>query len=203
MITINEKINYIREGKKIINDNPFYYTLNLLIKYYFVQQQDFYLMTFIEDVTSSENEFKVFMVFKEFALYTYQTQLLNLFNKSEDSIEDICFIIIAYIKKLYDEDRNIIQPYITTLSEHENEVISKFNLIKSLYNFKEDSTNKMEKLNQAILYIEKSRELEQESKKYSDMALNILKNLRDNFKKTIKNNTSNNLLQLENLSINK
>ena len=69
MITINEKLDYIKDGKKIVDDNPFYHTLNLLIKYYFVQQKDFYLMTFIEDVTSSENEFKVFMIFKEFAIY--------------------------------------------------------------------------------------------------------------------------------------
>ena len=195
MITKIEKIDYITVGKKIVNDNPFYHTLNLLIRYYFVQHQDFYLMTFIEDVTSSENEFKVFMIFKEFALYTYQTQMLHIFDKSEDNIEDICFAIIGYIKKIYDEDRNVIQPYITTLNEHENEVISKFNLIKSAYNFKEESVNKMENLNQAILYLEKARELEKESKKYSEMALDILKNLRNSFKKNVPN-----LIQLENKS---
>ena len=158
-------------------------------------------MTFIEDVTSSENEFKVFMIFKEFAIYTYQTELLHIIDKNEDSIEDICFIIIAYIKKLYDEDRNIIQPYITTLSEHENEVISKFNLIKSDYNFKEESNNKMEKLNQAILYLEKSRELEQESKRYSEMAIDILKNLRVSFKKNI-SITNTNVQKIKLLNIN-
>ena len=200
MITKIEKIDYITVGKKIVNDNPFYHTLNLLIRYYFVQHQDFYLMTFIEDVTSSENEFKVFMIFKEFALYTYQTQMLHIFDKSEDNIEDICFAIIGYIKKIYDEDRNVIQPYITTLNEHENEVISKFNLIKSAYNFKEESVNKMENLNQAILYLEKARELEKESKKYSEMALDILKNLRNSFKKNILLKNVPNLIQLENKS---
>ena len=59
----------------------------------------------------------------------------------------------------------------------------------------------MEKLNQAILYLEKSRELEQESKRYSEMAIDILKNLRVSFKKNI-SITNTNVTKIKLLNIN-
>ena len=58
----NSKIEMINQGKYIINENPFYFTLHLLIKYYFKKSQDFYLLNFLKDITNSEAEFKVFMI---------------------------------------------------------------------------------------------------------------------------------------------
>ena len=134
----NKYKKYLESGKNIVENNPFYYTLNCLIKYYFVQQHDLHLITFIKDVTNSENEFKVFMIFKEFAIYIYQTKLqdeLPRINTVKD-IDDTVYTIIGYTKSLYDEDRSVITPFINSLNEHEKDVIAKFNSIKSTYNFK-------------------------------------------------------------------
>ena len=65
-----EKVNYLKIGKNIIESNPFYNTLNLFLKYYFVnnREKDYYLNSFIKDIIKNEDEFKVFMVFKEYSL---------------------------------------------------------------------------------------------------------------------------------------
>ena len=178
------KTEYIKIGKNITECNPFFFTLNLLLKYYFVQQQDLYLMSFIKDVTKNENEFKIFIIYKEYALFSYQTILYELFNQT-DNVEDITFAIIGYVKLSYDNDRNVLKPFITTITEHENDVIKTFNFIRSEYNFKLDALSKFDKLNKAIEYLEKSKEMEQQAKMYSNMAMEILQDLRGNFKKTI------------------
>ena len=60
----NNISHLIKTGKEIVKENNFYSTLNLFLKYYFVNkdEKDFYLNNFIKDVTKNENEFKVFML---------------------------------------------------------------------------------------------------------------------------------------------
>ena len=78
----NNISHLIKTGKEIVKENNFYSTLNLFLKYYFVNkdEKDFYLNNFIKDVTKNENEFKVFMVYKEYALNVYYSKLRPLFS---------------------------------------------------------------------------------------------------------------------------
>ena len=181
----------INEGKKIIENNPFYFTLHLLIKYYFVKQQDFYLLDFLKDITKSENEFKVFMVYIEFSIYLYNSQIIDIYCNCDN--EDMVYIIIAYVKKTYDSDKNVLKPFINSITENNEEIIEKFNRVKLAYTFKKDALEKFDVLNEALICLEKAKELENESKKYSNRAIEILQGLKGKFIETISNEESTKL----------
>jgi hypothetical protein len=185
----DKKDEIINKGKRIVSENQFYDTLNLLLKYYFIQEQDLYSLNFIKEVTKTENEFKVFMVFKEYGLYLYHNFLKDILRN--EIIENIVYGIIGCIKETYDNDRNVIKPFITTLEEHADEVMHKFNFITSTYTYKMDTFSKFENLNKAIEYLEKSRELERHAKDYSNKAMEILQNLRGSLKKNLENSNDN------------
>jgi len=184
-------IDLVNTGKNIIKDNPFYFTLHLLIKYYFVKSQDFYLLNFLKDITNSENEFKVFMVYIEFSIYLYNSQIKDIYNKCDN--EDIVYIIIAYVKNTYDSDKNILKPFINSVAENNDEIIEKFNKVKSAYTFKKETLEKFDILNEALSCLEKAKELENESKKYSNRAIEILQGLKGKFIETIFNEESTKL----------
>ena len=183
--------NLINEGKQIIKDNPFYFTLHLLIKYYFVKQQDFYLLNFLRDITKSENEFKVFMIYIDFSIYLYNSQIKDIYNNYDS--EDMVYIIIAHVKNTYDADKNVLKPFINTVAENNEEIIEKFNKVKAAYTFKKDTLEKFDILNEALICLEKAKELENESKKYSNRAIGILQGLKGKFIETIFNEESTKL----------
>lgn len=191
MLASFSKTEHAKFGKEIILSNPFYYTLHILLKYSFVKQDDFYIINFIKEITKSETEFKVFMVYKEYALYKYHTHLRELFTP-DDNIDDIVYTIIYNMKIEYDNDRSVIKPFIITINENENEIIDKFNFIKNHYELKTSIICKFEQLNIAIEYLEKSKELEkkakeieEQSKKYSSLAIDILHVIKNHFENTI------------------
>ena len=102
MLASFSKTEHSKKGKDIILSNPFYYTLYILLKYSFVKHDDFHVINFVEEITKSENEFKVFMVFKEYALYKYHTNLKEylkiVFNKSKEN-NFFLFFLIRYKQK--------------------------------------------------------------------------------------------------------
>ena len=112
------KIELINMGKIIIKENPFYFSLHLFIKYYFIKSQDFYLLNLLRDITKSENEFKVFMIYIDFSIYIYNSQIKDIYKNCVN--EDIVYIIIAFVKNTYDNDKNILKPFINTISENED-----------------------------------------------------------------------------------
>jgi len=181
------KEELIQEGKNLIKSNSFYYTLHVLLRYYFVQSQDFYMMSFLKDVTNTESEFKVFMVYVEFAIYVYNTYIKDTEEFKNGNKEDIVFILISYVKQLYSNNKDILKPFITSVNENQDEILDKFNKVKSMYNFKKDSLEKFTSINNVIYYLQKAKEHEEESKRYSNMALDILKELKDQFKNNIFN----------------
>jgi len=199
LTTRNKKTSYteelLQQGKDIIRENSFYYTLHVLLKYYFVKSQDFYLLNFIKDITNSEMEFKVFMIYIEFAIYNYNTHLKDVYTKDTlKNEDDIVFILIAYIKKLYDSDHSVLKPFINSVSENEDDVLEKFNIVKTTYNLKLEALEKFEKINNAIAYLEKAKEHENEAKIYSNMAMELLHDLRGQFKNTLYNDNQPKLI---------
>jgi len=180
---LKNKESYIEDGKKIINENPFYFTLHLILKYYFNNTNEYYLLSFLKDITNSENEFKVFMIYFEYGLDVYNNEIKNL-NLKYDNDNFINFLI-GYLKKKYDSDHAILKPYIKNITENEDEIVKKFNIAKLTYNFKKDALNRFDKINNAIEYLNKAKELEDEAKKYKDMAMNILTNLKVEMKQNI------------------
>ena len=190
---LDYKKNLLQKGKNIIDTNPFYFTLHLLLKYHFVRQEELFLMTFIKDVIKSENEFKVFLVYIQYSIYVYNTNLKNIVTK-EDSNDDIVLILVAHVKDTYDKDRRVLCPFITSVHDNEEEVMDKFNIVKSTYEFKIEEKNKFEMLNEAIGYLEKSKALKIESDKYNTKAMNILLNLKTTYNKSLNNIPSPKLL---------
>lgn len=173
------KIDYLEIGKNIVESNPFYNTLNLFLKYYFINNtdKDFYLNSFIKEIIKDENEFKVFIVFKEYALHVYHENFKELFDNI-NKIEDNVYTLVGYVKTLYEKDRNVIKPYIVNITDNKTDIINKFNYIKSSYTFKTESIQKFEKLKDAITYLEKAKYHEEQAKYYNNIALENLKNIK-------------------------
>lgn len=176
------KVDYLETGKNIVNTNPFYNTLNLFLKYYFINtlEKEFYLNSFIKDIIKDENEFKVFIVFKEYALHVYHDKYVELFDNT-NSLDNKIYVLLGYVKISYENDRNIIKPYISSITDNQTDIINKFNYIKSSYMFKEESLDKFKKLKDAITYLEKARYHEEQAKYYNNIALEDLKNIKSYF----------------------
>ena len=196
------KINFLKVGKKIINTNQFYYTLNLFLKYYFVNtsEKDYYLNSFMKDIINNENEFSVFMVFKEYSLHVYNNKFKELF-ANINSTDDLVYTLIGYVKSSYELDKKLIKPFITSITENKNDLLNKFNYIKSTYILKTESMDKFEKLKDAIVFLEKAKFHEEKAKYYNDMALNNLINIKTHFETTfinIKNEEPSKILSIKN-----
>lgn len=173
------KTDYIEIGKNIVETNPFYNTLNLFLKYYFVNnvEKEFYFNSFIKDIIKDENEFKVFIVFKEYALHIYHEKFKELFDNI-NKVEDNIYTLIGYIKLSYDKDKNVIKPYILNITDKNTDIINKFNYIKTSYKFKKESIDKFDKLKDAIKNLEKAKYHEEQAKYYNNIALENLKNIK-------------------------
>jgi len=181
----------ISKGKEICSSNSFYNTLGLVIKYYFLSNRsDLNLMDLMRDVSKSEMEFKTFMVYKNFAIdlyYSHVEKVITEYSNTEISYDDIINIIIYFVKHKYDENRNVLSFYITSMN-HE-EMIDKFNFIKTTYELKKEELSKVTKLFDAIKLLEQANEYEKKVKNCRDKALKILYDV---------HKTSNLLLNSEN-----
>lgn len=186
MMTNNNIVKMIEHGKNIINENPFYFTLHLLIKYYFNKCGEPFMIHFIKDITKTENEFKVFMIYLNYCLHIYKTEITKDYI-DKYNYEELVYILISKIKKNYDNNRTVLEPFIKNITENEHEIIEKFNMTKAIYNYKQETLDKFNTINQALFYLEKSNEYKRESDKYSNMAIEILNKLKFEFKKNIDN----------------
>ena len=182
----NNISHLIKTGKEIVKENNFYSTLNLFLKYYFVNkdEKDFYLNNFIKDIINNENEFKVFMVFKEYALDLYYSKLKHLFSISL-STDDIVYIIISYVKNSYDKDRTVITPFIYSVNENINEIIDKYNFIKNNYIIKIELIDKFKKLNDSISLLEEAEEYQKKANYSRKKAIEILRDIKNPFENNL------------------
>ena len=166
---------FIENGKDICESNPFYNTLKLLLKYFFLcTRSDVNIMDLIRDVSKSETEFKVFMIYKNYALDVYYSDVKPIFENEKNNViyDDMIFYIIYLVKKNYEENRFVIKPYISSLDEED--VIEKFNFIKTAYTIQKEQYEKMSNLQEAIALLEESKNLEKKSKLKRDKALSLL-----------------------------
>lgn len=185
-------------GRRICDENPFYNTLSLFLKCFFIQEKN--LMNFVKDLTKNEQEFQTFMIFKEYALYVYHSKLEGVFNK-KDSIEDRIYVVISYIKSSYDTNKEVIEPFIRIICKSKHEVAEKFNYIKTNYIPRVESLEKFKKLERAIEYLEEAKMYEEKAKHCNKMALEYLHDIKTHFESsmsTIENQSRNKLLSIEN-----
>lgn len=191
---------FIENGKDICDSNPFYNTLKLLLKYFFLcNSSDVNIMDLIRDVSKSETEFKVFMIYKNYALDVYYSDVKPIFENEKNNViyDDMIFYIIYLVKKNYEENRFVIKPYISSLDEED--VIEKFNFIKSAYTIQKEQYEKMSNLQEAIALLEESKNLEKKSKLKRDKALSLLYKIHS----SIIDNTRNTVLIETNKSFTK
>lgn len=192
---------YIKNGKQICDENNFFSTLRLLIKYFFLyNKSDINIMDLIRNVSGSENDFKIFMVYKNFSLdlyYKYKNIINEKLNKLNDEdashYEKITFILIYLVKKEYDNDHSVLSKYITTIND-DKETIEKFNFIKNTYSLNEETTKKINEISEAINYLEQSIILEEKSKDLRNKALKILYKVHNGFQNKIKSSNELKLL---------
>ena len=185
--------SFIDNGKDICDNNPFYKTLKLLLKYFFLcNSSDLNIMDLIRDVSKSETEFKVFMIYKNYAIDIYYSEVkTNFENEDGFSYDDVIFYIIYLVKTKYEENRFVIKPYISNLNEED--VIEKFNFIKTAYTIQKEQYEKMSNLQEAISLLEESKMLEKKSKQKRDKALSLLYKIHS----SIIDNTNNNSTLIE------
>jgi hypothetical protein len=166
----------------------------LVIKYYFLSDRsDVNLMDLMRDVSKSEMEFKTFMVYKNFAVdlyYSHVEKILKEHSDNQISYDNIINIIIYFVKHKYDENRNVLSVYITGMN-HE-EMIEKFNFIKTTYELKKEELSKVTKLFEAIQLLEEANEYEKKAKKYRNKALTILYDVHKTSKLLLNSENSNN-----------
>jgi hypothetical protein len=163
----------INDGKIICSTNSFYNTLSLLLRYYFLNNID--TTSLIQDVTKSQIEFQVFMIYKNYAIDLYNNHRKILDNMS---YENIIYYIVSTLKTNYDKDRKVLEPYITSINENKNDIIEKYNYIKSSYLIK---TDKISKLNDIISLLEEAKQYEIQSTKCRDKALSLVYDLHQSF----------------------
>ena len=88
-------IIFFEKGKNICDENNFYNTLRLLLKYFFLSSRsEVNIMDLIRDVSKTEIEFKVFMVYKNYALDIYYSEVKKLFDSNDEvelNYDDITF----------------------------------------------------------------------------------------------------------------
>jgi hypothetical protein len=189
--------SFIDNGKNICDSNPFYKTLKLLLKYFFLcNSSEVNIMDLIRDVSKSETEFKVFMIYKNYALDIYYSEVKPIL-ENDFSYDDVIFYIIYLVKTKYEENRFVIKPYISNLDE--DDVIEKFNFIKTAYTIQKDQYEKISNLQEAIALLEESKMLEKKSKQKRDKALSLLYKIHS----SIIDNTNNSKLIETNNSLKK
>ena len=101
----------------------------------------------------------------------------------------------------YETDRNVIKPFIVSISDNKNEIINKFNYIKSSYIFKIETMDKFQKLKDAITYLEKAKYHEEQARYYNNIALDNLKDIKIHFENTfnqINYQDATNILSIKN-----
>jgi hypothetical protein len=161
----------IETGKNICETNPFYNTLNLLLKYFFLNNDSINISELIHEVTKSELEFQVFMIYKNYAIDLY-FQKKNILNHI--SYDEVIYCLISMIKNNYEQNRNILEPYISSIEMNKNDIIEKYHYIKSSYVIKNDNITKLSELNDVISLLEESKKLEIKAQKCKQLALDKL-----------------------------
>ena len=169
-------IDFFEKGKYICGKNNFYSTLRLLLKFFFLSgRSEVNIMDLIRDVSKTEMEFKVFMVYKNYALDIYYSEVKESYENSREkefNYDDITFYIIYLVKTKYDDDHSVISPYVSGLDN--DDIIEKFNFIKNTYKIQKEQFEKMSNLQEAITLLEDSKVLEKKAKFYRERALSLL-----------------------------
>lgn len=170
LIKINKNEEYYNIGLNIVKTNKFYLTLHFLLKCHFIKQDDFNIIKYIKDVIKSEDEFKVFMIYRDYSLYVYN----EYFSNNNDDIEFTLYAIIGYVYKTYSNDHNVLKPFITQVTENTDKVLEQYDNFKNSFMIKSEEIGRFDNINTALIYLEKARYLDNEAKRYNNMAIEIL-----------------------------
>lgn len=163
------KEEYCNIGLNIIKKNKFYLTLHFLLKCHFIKQDDFNIINYIKDVIKSEDEFKVFMIYRDYSMHVYKEYFID-----EEDIEFILYVIIGYVYKTYSDNHDVLKPFITQVTENKDKVLEQYDLFKNSFVIKSEEIEKFDNINTALVYLEKARYLDNEAKRYNNMAIEIL-----------------------------
>ena len=164
----------VEKGKCICEENEFYKTLSILLRYNFLNEE-IDILKLIKEITKSENEFQVFLIYKNYAMDLYHKEKTKI-DRYNLNMEETVYYLINQIKSNYDKDRKVIEPYILTMSENKTEVIEQYNMIKNSYIAKEEDIRKLKEIGDIITLLIKSKEYEKKAKDMREKAINRLIN---------------------------
>ena len=134
----------VKLGQEIVKSNQFYNTLYLILQCYFTKNYEMYFIHLLRSITNREDEFKVFMIHKDYAIKLYENSLIGVHHILQNRL----YSLIGLIKTNYDRDRNVIQPYINLETSKESETINQYHTIKNSYVIRD--LVKYEKINEII-----------------------------------------------------
>ena len=103
----------------------------------------------IRNVTKTENEFHVFIVYKNYAIDLFNIERENIENMKLDTTEMV-YYLINEIKTRYDNNKKILEPYIKTLNDNKSEILEQYNMIKNQFRIEEQEIKKLMKLKNTI-----------------------------------------------------
>ena len=170
----------ILNGKHICSKNPFYETLSLLLKYFFCDN-GINIMDIIKNVTQSELEFQTFMIYKNYAIDLYYLHKQYI---EDIRYDDIVYCLIAMVKCNYDQNHNVISPYVLSLETNKSEIIEKYNYVKTVYSNKRENIEKINNINKVISLFEESKEYDRKANECRNNAVKLLHIIKETYDKT-------------------
>ena len=175
----------IINGKRICDENNFYNILSIFLRYYFLGDDNINIVNLIRNVTKTENEFHVFIVYKNYAIDLFNIERENIENMKLDTTEMV-YYLINEIKTRYDNNKKILEPYIKTLNDNKSEILEQYNMIKNQFRIEEQEIKKLMKLKNTIELLNISKEYENKANKLREEALNNLLEYYTNMSKEIR-----------------
>jgi type IV secretory pathway VirB4 component len=88
------------------------------------------------------------------------------------------YVIIGYVYKSYTNNHDVLKPFITQVTENKDKVLEQYELFKNSFVIKSEEIEKFENINIALVYLEKARYLDNEAKRYNNMAIEILRKIK-------------------------
>lgn len=158
----------IELGKVIVKENPFYNTLFMLLQCYFTRNHDMYFVHLLRSITNKEDEFKVFMVYKDYAMKLYTDEHME---SNYSNLIDRLYALIALIKTNYDSNHKVIQPFINSVSTNPK-ILQQFNAIKNSYIIRDYV--KYEKISRIIQIMQEASEYDKKASELYNSGLDLL-----------------------------
>jgi hypothetical protein len=162
----------IETGKTICDNNMFFHTLRLVLKYILQGiTKGSNVLDLVKQITKSEMDFRVYTIYKDYGIYLYTTKINFMFNHG-DNIDDVTYALIAEIKTTYDLDHKVLEPYVSKLDFDTEKLNHNYHYMKAIpTQFLETETI----LKKSLSLLEEADKLEEQAREFRRQGISLLK----------------------------